>query len=207
MRAVRWALGTGLLINKITNLLDPQLRLVFKGHVTRVGQDNQLRSAELLLRLESERRVALVVIAGDDQRRYPDGGQAIEIFDGSKIAIDNEFAVGAPHFAVEFPVSSCIGRCRVVSRIRSGTKEEREIAIAPSQLLIFLGVAALLPSRSLSIETGLLQRLEAGKFVRRQVRFFAREDLVHFAGLGGSGGKNEVTQVLVIRESVKPGRA
>ena len=42
----------------------PQLRLVNKIHVARIGQDHELRSGDLLVHLFAQAGVALVVVAG-----------------------------------------------------------------------------------------------------------------------------------------------
>src|ERR1700761_2340373 len=108
-----------------------------------------------------------------------DGGQAVYILDRLEVAVDDELAVGAPHLAVKLPVGGSIAGCGIVIRVGARPIEEGEVTVTPGQGLVFGWVAAMLPDLSFAEESGLLQRVEAGKLVRRQVCLFPGQHLVH----------------------------
>ena len=60
--------------------------------------------------------------------------------------------------------------------------------------------------RAFAEEAGGFQLVEAGEFVRRHLRFFAGQHLVHLARRGKGAVQDQVAQVLLVLERVRLGQ-
>src|ERR1700687_2831855 len=64
-----------------------------------VRQDYQLRAGNLFVYRPRQRRIALVMVAYQDESRNFDGGQPVAVFDRLQVAVNDELTVRAPHLA------------------------------------------------------------------------------------------------------------
>ena len=80
-------------MEELGHRLDEQVRLVDESHVAALWQNDEPRACDFRLHVARKRRVALVVIARQDERRDLDGREPLRILDRREVAVNDELAV------------------------------------------------------------------------------------------------------------------
>jgi len=85
-------------------VIDGNLKSVeYLDRLATINVPTLIIARDLIVHLLREGRVALVVIAGDDQCRHVDSREAVQIIDRLQVAVNDELAIRAPHLAVQHP--------------------------------------------------------------------------------------------------------
>src|ERR1051326_4115507 len=160
-------LGRG--VQEVVHRAHEQPRLVHERHVAAVREHDELGARDGRVHWVRDRGVALVVIAGGDERGYLERLQPVRVLDAREVAVNHELAVRAPHFAIEVPRHDAVGD-RVEVGVRMVLVEVLEVAAAPRVVHVARRVAALLPLVALPVEAGLLRFVDARAQVGRHAR-------------------------------------